>query len=485
VTEPRDEIDNWLSSDVGPLAPLPGTFDRVHRRAGRRKLNQALFAAAGAVVVIAGAVLVPTLAPGLLPGPSGSQPPAAAGSSPPRTVTITPKAASSAPTVSATGTPSVLPTGTALSDTTSGTAAPANFQPASITMIGRGVGAVIGQAGTAGHCGPPVANDCTSLAGTSDYGTTWYGVSAPVTGVPEGSTGVSQLRFLNLKDGWAFGPALQETSDGGRTWTAEQTFGLRVTGLETAGDRAFALLGSCQSVGSPYAADCSKFSIYSSAAGSTSWQPVRLSIPASLRSGAMGTAGQASSASLVIRGNAASPQAGTGYLLAPSGDILTGSVGGGAWAYAGKAPCLPGTAASGGAPLGAQLTVGGAGLRLNCATGTGSAAGSTQPKQLWQSADGAQWTKVSRPPATGAANSLAATSSGHVVLATTAGIDYSATGTTWQPTTISGGSPQGGFSYVGMTSDTQGVALPVDSRLGEVFITRDGGQTWTPSPVSG
>ena len=496
MTEPRDEIDNWLGREVEPLAPPPGTFERVHRRARHRKLNQALFAAAGAVVVIAGATLVPTLGSGLLTGGSGP-PPAAGGSPVPHTVTITPKASSSAPSVSATGTPSVLPTSTGLSDTTSGTAAPANFQPTSITMIGTAVGAVIGQAGTPGHCGPPVKDDCTSLAGTSDYGSSWYGVSAPITGVPDGSTGTSQLRFLNLTYGWAFGPALWETSDGGRNWRSEDTFGKLVTGLEAAGDRAFALMASCQDGGQAYAANCSTFSLYSSVTGSTSWQPVQLVIPASLRAVAMGTPGQASSASLVIRGDAANPQAGTGYLLAPSGDILTGPLDGSAWTYAGQAPCRPGTGGYGGAPLGAQLTAGGAGLLLNCVTGSGSGAStgasgsgartgaSTQPKQLWQSADGARWAKVSQPPASGVADSLAATSSGHVVLATTAGIDYSAASTAWQRATITGGSPQGGFSYVGMTSDTQGVALPVDSRVGEVFVTRDGGQTWTPSPISG
>jgi hypothetical protein len=29
------------------------------------------------------------------------------------------------------------------------------------------------------------------------------------------------------------------------------------------------------------------------------------------------------------------------------------------------------------------------------------------------------------------------------------------------------------------------VALPADAALGEVYISRDGGQTWTPSRISG
>jgi hypothetical protein len=37
---------------------------------------------------------------------------------------------------------------------------------------------------------------------------------------------------------------------------------------------------------------------------------------------------------------------------------------------------------------------------------------------------------------------------------------------------------------VGMTSATQGVAVPVDASLGEVYITTDGGQIWTVSRIS-
>jgi hypothetical protein len=305
-------------------------------------------------------------------------------------------------------------------------------------------------------------------------------VSAPVTGAPDGGTGVSQLRFLNLSDGWAFGPALYTTADGGRSWTAEPAFGRRVTALEAAGDRAFAVLASCQGSGASYAADCSTFSLYSSAAGTAGLTPVSLNIPASVSAGALGTAGVPASAGLVIKGDAADPEAGTGYLYAPSGDILSGSVGGGAWTYAGKAPCAPGTAAPGGAPQGGQLAVGGSVLVLSCAAGG-------QPGPVWESVDGAHWTRVTVTGGTGAPRSLAATSASQLVLATTTGLFYATLPGpgAWHAASIGGGAPAGGFSYVGMTSPTQGVALPADAALGEVFTTRDGGQTWTPSLVSG
>jgi hypothetical protein len=493
VTEPPDKIEDWLGTDVQPLAPRPGTFERIQRQARRRKMHQALVTAAGAVVVIAGVVIVPTVAPGLLADRSTSQPQAGASPSqlrfshgPAHHSAAPGPASSSAPVPSA----STGPSGTGLSPTSSGAAPPANFQPTSITMISQAVGAVIGQAGTAGHCAGPVPADCTSLAGTSTDGRTWYGISAPVTGGPDGSAGVSQLRFLDQYHGWAFGPQLWETSDSGRTWSGpEQTFGLRVTDLETAGSQAFALLATCQGTGASYAAGCSTFSLYSTAEGSSTLQPVRLVTPAGQAS-VMGTEGQASSASLVLTGG---PSGGTGYLLSPSGDILSGSLSGSTWKYAGKAPCSPGAANATGTPSGAQLAAGSTTeLLINCAgqggggAATGSGGGSQQAKQLYvSSSSGARWHSVGRPPASGQATSLAGASQGQVVLATTTGIDYSPDGTSWQPATITGGAPAGGFRYVGMTNATQGVAVPVDARLGEVYVTSDGGQTWAPSPITG
>lgn len=489
MTEPRDEIDNWLGREVEPLPPPPGTFDRIHRRARRRKLNQGLTAVTGAVVVIAGAVLIPTVATGMLAGNRTSASPPAEASASTHSVTAAPttRPSRSTPAQSATTVPAG---GTGLSATTSGASPPANFQPTSVTMIGSGIGAVIGQAGVSGHCGPPIADDCTSLAGTSSYGATWYGVSAPVTGVPKGSTGASQLRFLNLTYGWAFGPGLWQTSDQGRRWTAMNTSGSRVTALEAGGRRAFVVLASCTGTGTAYAADCTRFSLSSAVAGSSALRQVRLVFPPGKQAGAMDSRDGPAAAALAIAGNAANPQHGTGYLLTPAGDIVSGSVSSLTWSYRGKAPCAPGAATATGAPLGAQLTIGSGGeLLLNCAAAPGQ--GQTAPdqasqaKQLWRSADGVTWTRVGSPPSRAAARSLAGTSSGQVVLATTAGIDYSPDGQSWHRAKISGGAPSGGFSYVGMTSSARGVAVPADANLGEIFVTSDGGLTWTPSRISG
>jgi hypothetical protein len=473
---PRDRIDDWLSADVEPLSPPPGTFDQIRQRARRRKIGRAVMSAAGIVVVIAAAVTVPQIASTLQSHGSRPGQPVAAGT-PPASVrpTITGKGGGSPNSRSSR---KVTPPGSALSATGSGNPVPQNFQPTSVTFVGPDIGAVIGQAGTPGHCATAY---CTSLAGTSDYGTTWYGVSAPLTGPPDGSSGVGQIRFLNTSYGWAFGPQLWATTDGGATWTRQDTHGMRVTDLETVGDRAFALFATCTGGGSGYAAHCTAFSLYTSVAGSGQWQ--RVPGPVSgLRPSQAGA--QGASASLVLTGG---PASGTGYLLAPSGELLSGPLTGAAWSVASdQEQCLPGTPGPDGQPTGALLAADSAELVLVCTSATDLTTGS-QTKSVVESSDnGTTWSAAQSADVNGIATSVAIQGSSLTVLATDAGI-YRSTGGTWKLAQASpGGAAAGedGFSYVGMTSAADGVALPADAGLHEVFITTDGGRTWQAHAVS-
>lgn len=467
VTDHHDELDAWLERDVTPLYPPPGSFERISRVARRRKRRQALVAAACCAVLAGAAATVPQLASTLSHGHRRT--PIAAASSPLTRGAPSPGPGSGSQGPDANGSKPIqqMQHTTLSSDAT---IPPPHFRPTSITVVGDGpagsyVGAVIGQAG------PPCATvHCTSLAGTSDYGTTWHGVSAPLAFGPDRAGGVSQLRFANLYDGWAFGPGLWETSGGGWPWSQVPTHGLRVTDLEAVDQRAFLIAASCAGDTVRFAGDCTSFSIYTLAAGSLSWTPV--AVPAAYRQ--MTTAAP-SSASLVISGQ-------TVYVLTPSGALLTGQVSGGAWHLAGQAPagCRPGAAQADGQPADAQLAAGQDGLLLACHTTSGA----TTRTVLYRSTDGAAWTSAGPVPQQGTATSLATTASGQAVLATTAGILYlAARGTSWQSASFSNGAPRGGFSYVGMTSTMQGVAVPADSGLGEVYVTSDGGKTWVASPI--
>ena len=150
---------------------------------------------------------------------------------------------------------------------------------------------------------------------------------------------MSQVRFLNLSDGWAFGPGLFATHDSGRTWTPVATSGLRVTTLETVGEprvRAVRLLHRDRAA---FAAQCTSYTLYSSPAAADAWTPVGAST-----SGLTGAA-----ASLVLTGT-------RGYLLAPDRMLYAGPVDGSApWQAVQQVPCAIGPAQADGQPAGALL----------------------------------------------------------------------------------------------------------------------------------
>jgi hypothetical protein len=464
MTDPHDDLDAWLEAQVRPLPPPPGTFELIRKRARRRKITRAAGAAAGAVAVITLIAAVPTLIiPRLQPGTGPTQKSAATGQTLPLSSSH-PPATTSTPAPTA-----VLPP------------VPANFAATSVTFIGTLTGWVIGQAGTPGHC---FTKDCTSVARTDDGGATWYGVPAPVTGAPDGSTGVSQIRFLDRDNGWAFGPQLYATHDGGQNWTKISTGGMRVTALEARGNRAFAVWARCTGTGSDFAANCTSFAVHSAAMGSDQWTPVG-------GASATVTPGRtAGSASLLLTGT-------LGYLLTPGGALLSGPISGqGSWQQlvaastasaansaspSGASLCSPGAAQPDGQAAGGLLAAtSSAGLVLLC---TGQATAGTQSKTLYTSSDsGAKWQLAGTAPAAGTATSVAGTPSGAILIATTQGIEVSADGgATWAA--AQGSLPAGGFAFVGMTTSSQGVAVPADPSQDAVWFTMDGGQTWRESAI--
>lgn len=467
MTDPHDDIDTWLNAQVEPLRPPPGTFERIRKQARRRKARRVLVSAvsagAAAAVVALAVVALPRVVPSVLHLKSHA---ASNNSAAEHSMTPTSAHASSHTATSAAPTPDgtashVVPTGPP--------PVPANFAATSVTFVSQGTGWVIGQAGTPGRC---FTQYCTSLARTNDGGRTWFGLHAPRTGPPDGSTGVSQIRFLEGVNGWAFGPALWATHDSGQNWTAVPLGGRRVLSLETVGREAFAVLARCTGTGAGFAVGCTRFWLYSTPANSDHWAQVpgtgSVSVPA----------GSPGSATIVLTGT-------QGYWYTPDGRLLSGPVTDGAtWSAAGSSalPCPPGAPQPDGRPSEGQLAASGPGdLALACP-------GSAQPGGVRQeiisvSSDGGQsWHQQGTLNVDGAATSLAA--DGRVMaLATTRCIDVSGDGgLTWK--TAHRG-PADGFSYVGLTSSAQGVAVPADPSLHAVWFSYDGAQTWARSLIKG
>jgi hypothetical protein len=483
----RDPLESWLNHEVRPLPPPPGTFELITRRARHRKLRRLTVTVGSAAVVAAAvAIVVPGVGPLHLTQPSATSAPLANRSSssasagqPKRTASPPPSATSSP--IASSG--AIIPPSGPV---------PGNFAPVSVTFVSAQTGWVIGQAGTPGDC---ATKYCTSIARTNNAGRSWVGVPAPMTGAAAGGAGVSGVRFLDGVQGWAFGPELWATHNAGNSWQQISTGGQRVTDLETAGDRAYALFASCSGASAAgFAADCTSYTLMTTSAGSDSWTPVGGA------TNGLTVGGNPTSATIALTST-------TGYLLAPDGTLYSGALGS-PWQRVGTVPCQPGAAPqANGLPANALLTlVNSTRLALAC-----SGLSATSPPQIYTSSDsGATWTQQSvngwgstRP---GSMTSLTATLSGALVLAATNGTyvlpagaggaqQTPGTGSTGaQPSTSSSatsqawqaapGGPAGGFGYVGMTTDTQGVALPANAGLHEIWMTFDGGLTWTAYPIS-
>jgi len=445
MTNHHDPIEAWLSRDVELLPPPAGAYQRVRRRARRRKAVRTIGAAAGVAVIIAAAGGLPQLAGNLFPGvnPARVASKSAVPSSPPPSPAGTPKPRPS------TGAP--LSKGPALSTAGNGPQVPPGFRPTSVTFVNGSLGAVIGQANSSCGAGP-----CTVMAGTPDYGIHWSKVGAPPTGRPDGSHGVSQIRFLiNEQDGWAYGPDLWATRDGGRHWAQERLPG-RVVDLSTVSGRVFAVAATgCTGTGIGYAAGCTRFSLYTALARGGKWGPVINSVAARVAPGGLQLTAK------------------HGYLMA-DGVLYSGPLDGGAWTPVSTAsPTTPSCLTNRAGPGPWLLAANPGALYLAC----GSAAAG-QPPALYVSGDGGQnWQAKGAIPGSGAATSLAVSPDGHLVLATRTGILYSADARTWHRAVLDGHAPRG-FRFVGMTTSSNGVAVPADTGLHEVFITLDGGATW-------
>ena len=505
-----DPLDHWLNQQVRPLPPPSGTFELITRRARRRRIRKAVISLASAAAVAAAVGVAVPVGMSLHLTTAPTKAGLAAGQASPTVPTQTTLGkASQVPSASATShAASPASSSSAPGTTTAGPNSPGwlppNFTPSSVTWDSLSTGWVLGPAGTPGKCGAQQDSSvCTSVAVTHDGGQTWSGVPAPTT------TGVSDLRFLNQTDGWAFGPQLWATDDGGDHWHLVVTGTSSVPQLETINGRAYALFADCRNIdGNPDAA-CTSYTLKTATAGSDDWTPVG-GVPGGLTGGSADftqAAGQQDSAILELTG-ATGTQPATGYLVAPDGTLYAGPLDGTAWHKVAALPCAPGPGnGSGGQPQALQLTPDGtsssgtARLAMVCTQAT------TGATSVYRSNDdGATWTEqagVNSMPATSAADSLTSLPDGTLILAATpdggrvsggvsasglkGGIYLLAPGATqWAAATLSAQSAWEtpvGFTYVGMTSATQGVALSNDPSQHAIWMTTDGGKTWSVRPI--
>ena len=157
-----------------------------------------------------------------------------------------------------------------------GSVLPDGFRAQAITFVSAEHGWILGVR----PCGEA---KCTIVLHTTDGGQTWHKIGfihAPLT--YDKVAGVTEVRFADDLHGWAFGPSLWSTADGGTTWTKEPIpgGGNLVPVLAAGADAAYALVSSCRLNQTPSTCDPAK--LWTTAPGSDSWTETSLRLPAGL-----------------------------------------------------------------------------------------------------------------------------------------------------------------------------------------------------------
>ena len=329
------------------------------------------------------------------------------------------------------------------------------------------------------------SRDCTSLAGTSDYGSTWYGVSAPIRAGPERQrrrqpASVRQpARRLGLRPGAVRDqPRRLALEAGGHRRPA----GHRRRGCApAAGLRHLRHLHGHRRRRTPRTARASRCTPRSPAA--RTWTPVTvptgyeqldLDRPASAQPGRLRRTHRLRAHPVRTRCSAGRCPA------APGGSLARRPARHGQASRArpppGAAGAPPrrqfGSACAAAAPSAAQVSrAPRAELRPSThrpMARAGSRAGSRdQPRPAPR-----RWRP--RPPARRSWRRQRGSSTRPTAAST------------WRTAKRAAATgPAGGFSYVGMTNADPGRRGPGQLALGEIFVTRDGGKTWSPSPIAG
>jgi len=119
---------------------------------------------------------------------------------------------------------------------------PAGFHAESMSWVTQKQGFLLGS----GPCG---SNTCTTVLTTTNGGGRWRTMGTIDASMTlEDAAGVTQLRFADAQNGWAFEPGLQVTTDGGTSWQSETIpgGGHLVLGMAADAEAAYLLSSPCQ-----------------------------------------------------------------------------------------------------------------------------------------------------------------------------------------------------------------------------------------------
>lgn len=358
----------------------------------------------------------------------------------------------------------VLAAGSAYAGRTAGL----RFHAASVTWVSAQRGWLLGSAA----CGQAT---CTTVIRTTDGGRTWSrlaSLDAPLT--VEQDTGITGVRFADDLHGWAFGPALWATADGGGTWQRQVPDGGRpVLALAGDPDAVYAVVSGCQ-FGQPLS-DCTRrTTLWRTTPGQGSWTQVTLKLPV------------ANQALLAVHGHVA-------YLVIPTvdstdPDVIEVTVDGQRW-NSRPDPCSK----TDGEYLSSLAPISDTDVALMCQADIGFG---KAEKRVVRSTDTAQTnTSAGTLPFWGIISQLAAAPNGTLLVSSYSigsWIYRNADGQTW---TTSEDLGDGGIGWNDIAFTTDRVGYVVHGPVfccggygpGELWNTADGGLTWrqievTPGP---
>ena len=344
-------------------------------------------------------------------------------------------------------------------------AAPATaaFSPVGASFSSASDGWLLGV--TPATCTP---SQLVQMRKTTDGGLKWTKVAAPAAPwsggpVAPSGAGVSAVLFANAKDGWAYGPALWATHNGGVSWHQVSTHGYAVYSMAVTGASVVAAFDKCGEA----AAGCDNpktFKIETAAVRTDSWRPVR----GATGSGAPGLTARAGTAYAyrVITSTSAFPVK-LGLLTGPAN-------GSEAW-HSEAIPCTQG-AVTASAATATHVLLGCALLGAHPAT-----------THLYSSAySGAKWRQFATLGLYDGASVIEQTPNGTLLIGGIYnGIELSRDGgRSWtSPAAVdrSVWVQGGGEIEAALVTNADGYVLVA---RGPLWITRDGGKTWTQVKVS-
>jgi photosystem II stability/assembly factor-like uncharacterized protein/predicted small secreted protein len=309
---------------------------------------------------------------------------------------------------------------------------------------------------------PCAARGCQALRlrKTTDGGRHWFAVPAPPapawndSGRP--ADAVSGILFADAEDGWAFGPGLWATHDGGQTWHQVRLHAGPVFGLAAGHGRVIAA-GRCRS-----GYGRCRFAVFGSPAGADRWRRV----PGAAGIG-VGPAG------VLVSGR-------TGYVVDTTVDVgkpvlLSGPADGSASWKPLRNPCQGAWSA----PLAAR----GRWVVLGCGTEPGAG---EQVKLVYLSRDrGRTWRRLSDPPVGGYLTDASITKAGTIFISGGRSDVYMSWngGRSWHTSRSLLRADIGDGLSATMVTDDEGFVLQASSYEKQIWFTRDGGQIWTPESV--